>query len=115
MPDGGVSAPTGEITGLPPSTSADKVTGIRQVVASLRGTGEAPEGFYQHPDIHGPVEFMNNKGLLPTQDAGYYYEWDVHPYQGDAMRGIERLVTGSNGEIYFTPNHYTSFYAIEVP
>ena len=29
--------------------------------------------------------------------------------------GTERVVIGANGEVYYTPNHYGTFYRLRVP
>jgi RHS repeat-associated protein len=47
--------------------------------------------------------------LLPKQSYGYYQEWDVNPFTTRAARGMERVVTGSNGEAWYTNEHYESF------
>jgi ribonuclease T1 len=55
--------------------------------------------------------FQNREGLLPSEPAGYYHEYTVDD-PGVAGRGVDRLVIGANGELYFTPNHYASFVRI---
>ena len=61
--------------------------------------------------------FMNRppKGssqpLLPVKPKGYYNEY-VHPTPGVKGPGLQRIVTGRNGEIYYTPNHYETFIKI---
>jgi RHS repeat-associated protein len=52
-------------------------------------------------------------GLLPLKPLGYYTEYTV-PFQGitNNLRGLERIVFGAGGEIYYTPNHYQSFIRI---
>ncbi|HRP69364.1 MAG TPA: ribonuclease domain-containing protein, partial [Turneriella sp.] len=56
--------------------------------------------------------FLNREGLLPSRAAGYYREFTV---QNPALktRGMERIVTGQQGEVYFTPNHYKNFIRIQ--
>ncbi len=53
-------------------------------------------------------EFKNREGLLPTQPKGYYLEYTVET-PGVTDRGSRRLITGQNGEIYYTADHYNSF------
>jgi len=45
---------------------------------------------------------------LPSQPLGYYKEYTV-PTAGASNRGARRIVTGTNGEIYFTGDHYNTF------
>ncbi len=52
--------------------------------------------------------FKNVEGLLPNQPLGYYKEY-TSVLDTDTVRGIERIVRGSNGEIYYTPDHYKIF------
>lgn len=52
--------------------------------------------------------FQNREKLLPLKPTGYYREW-VHPTEGLRGPGPQRLVTGEDGEIYYTPDHYKTF------
>jgi ribonuclease T1 len=52
--------------------------------------------------------FKNFEGLLPPQPRGYYKEYTV-PTPGAIDRGSRRLITGQNGEIYYTADHYITF------
>lgn len=45
---------------------------------------------------------------LPVKPSGYYTEY-VHPTPGISRVGPQRIVTGKNGEMYYTPDHYESF------
>jgi ribonuclease T1 len=44
-----------------------------------------------------------------VQPEGYYTESDVWP--GPGPRGTERIVTGEGGEVWYTPDHYGTFWA----
>jgi guanyl-specific ribonuclease Sa len=57
---------------------------------------------------HDGSEFQNRERRLPQRPAGYYREW-VHPTPGLSGPGPQRVVTGSDGEIYYTPDHYQTF------
>jgi guanyl-specific ribonuclease Sa len=61
-----------------------------------------------HPHVNDGTVFINKEGLLPTQPLGYYREW-VHPTPGVTGAGPQRIVTGSGGELYYTPDHYQTF------
>jgi ribonuclease T1 len=52
--------------------------------------------------------FQNREGLLPKHVAGHYLEYTV-PTPGDDDRGARRIVTGADGERYWTADHYASF------
>lgn len=63
-------------------------------------------GPYPYP--RDGVEFQNREGLLPRKPAGYYREYTVKT-PGERTRGARRIVTGENGERYYTDDHYESF------
>jgi ribonuclease T1 len=54
------------------------------------------------------ITFENREGILPAKDEGYYREYTVET-PGSDDRGARRIVTGSNGELYWTDDHYSSF------
>jgi RHS repeat-associated protein len=59
--------------------------------------------------------FQNKEGELPVKPAGYYREADVFAMAPSDdwtyafRRRPERLVFGSNGEVYYTGDHYKTF------
>ncbi|MEU2372823.1 ribonuclease domain-containing protein [Streptomyces pseudogriseolus] len=55
--------------------------------------------------------FGDFEGLLPRHERGYYREYTV-PTPGSDDRGARRIVTGRNGETYYTDDHYASFTAV---
>ncbi len=56
--------------------------------------------------------FSNYEGLLPQRPAGYYHEYTVVT-PGSPDRGARRIIAGSNGEYYYTDDHYRSFKLIQ--
>lgn len=56
--------------------------------------------------------FRNREGLLPSKPDNYYKEY-VHPYEGQRFPGPHRVIVGSDGEIYYTPDHYQTFIKIK--
>lgn len=57
------------------------------------------------------ITFQNRERLLPQKSRGYYREYTViTPWEND--RGARRIVAGANGELYYTDDHYESFYWI---
>ncbi|MGQ4417210.1 ribonuclease domain-containing protein [Streptomyces sp. SAS_269] len=63
------------------------------------------------PYARDGVVFGNFEGRLPKQPRGHYHEYTV-PTPGSPDRGARRLVTGRDGEIYYTDDHYNSFRAV---
>lgn len=55
--------------------------------------------------------FLNNAKLLPRRPRGYYTESDVWP-TGGVDRGAERLIFGRKGEVYYTADHYKTFFQV---
>jgi ribonuclease T1 len=58
--------------------------------------------------------FHNFEGLLPDKPDGYYQEYTVIT-PGASDRGARRIVSGANGENYYTEDHYANFKLIEEP
>jgi len=54
------------------------------------------------------VTFENREGLLPDRPSGYYHEYTV-PTPGSSDRGARRIITGHDGQMYWTADHYDSF------
>ena len=60
-----------------------------------------------YPHRNDGADFHNREARLPQQPRGYYREY-VHPNTaGDA--GPRRVVVGSGGEVYYSPDHYNTF------
>lgn len=57
------------------------------------------------------VIFQNREGLLPRKSRNYYHEYTVET-PGSRDRGARRIITGDAGELYYTDDHYDSFYWI---
>jgi ribonuclease T1 len=64
-------------------------------------------GPFPFPDKDGST-FGNFEGLLPDHPRGYYHEYTVVT-PGSPDRGARRIITGANGERYWTADHYDSF------
>jgi ribonuclease T1 len=52
--------------------------------------------------------FGNRERLLPRKPRGYYREFTV-PTSVSRDRGPRRIITGRDGESYYTDDHYRSF------
>lgn len=61
-----------------------------------------------YPYDRDGVVFGNFEGLLPKKPSGYYHEYTVKT-PGSKDRGARRIITGRNGEFYWTADHYASF------
>ena len=80
---------------------------VYDVLAYVRQNGQPQNGYV------GGRRFGNFENNLPRQDVSGrrigYQEWDVNPKQKGRNRGIERLITGSDGRAWFTSDHYNTF------
>ncbi|WP_010581818.1 ribonuclease domain-containing protein [Schlesneria paludicola] len=55
--------------------------------------------------------FQNRERRIPAKGTGYYKEY-VHPTPGETGPGPQRVIIGQEGEIWYTPDHYRTFYRI---
>ncbi|MEZ4618113.1 MAG: ribonuclease domain-containing protein [Caldilineaceae bacterium] len=60
------------------------------------------------------ITFQNREGLLPNKPRGYYSEYTVVT-PGSRDRGARRIIAGEDGEIYYTDDHYESFFWVLLP
>lgn len=52
--------------------------------------------------------FQNREGILPDRSGEHYREYTVDT-PGSPDRGARRIVSGADGERYYTDDHYDSF------
>ncbi|HMS57134.1 MAG TPA: ribonuclease domain-containing protein, partial [Fimbriimonadaceae bacterium] len=71
---------------------------------------KARKGTARGPGTRGGSPFDNREGRLPK---GKYKEWDLNP-PGTAGRGGKRVVTDSDGNAWYTPDHYTTFFRLDL-
>jgi len=83
----------------------------RETLAYIRQHGYAPPGY-----VGGRI-FGNYEGLLPRYNVRRkrieYREWDVRPKAEGRTRGAERLVTGNDGRVWYTADHYRTFLEVK--
>ncbi|MGH3436221.1 MAG: ribonuclease domain-containing protein [Sciscionella sp.] len=56
----------------------------------------------------GDEVYQNREGVLPQRSAGYYQLYKV------VGSDSERVIAGAQGDIYYTPDHYTSFAGVDL-
>lgn len=96
---------TDEESGLPIVGLADLPPEAAQTVALIEADGPFPY------DDDGET-FLNSAGLLPQHEAGYYRVYTVET-PGSAEPTSRRIVTGTDGELYWTDDLYSSFRRIQ--
>ena len=60
------------------------------------------------PHQRDGVTFSNREKLLPARERGWYREYTVKT-PGERTRGARRMVTGRDGTLYYSDDHYRSF------
>jgi len=80
---------------------AELPTEARETISLIRKGGP-------FPFPRDGVVFVNFENRLPAKARGYYREYTVRT-PGARDRGARRIVTGRDGELYYTDDHYQSF------
>ena len=98
----------------PPGGGGGSVPACGTVPAEVADTVAlvAAGGPYPYPE-DGTV-YQNREAILPAESASYYHLYTV-PTPGTSGRGDRRLVAGSAGEDYYTPDDYASFCQLSTP
>lgn len=90
---------------------------VEPVLRAIDESGHAPPGHAGGGDYHNSGR--RGEQLLPKVDRDgdpiAYRTWDVNPSGPGRSRGAERLVTGSDGSAYYTPDDYRTFATVRNP
>ncbi|MEU6594194.1 ribonuclease domain-containing protein [Streptomyces sp. NPDC046881] len=108
---GAAPAPPGTGTSTPPWARGTATVQESRLPAEARRTLALVDAGGPFPYAKDGTVFGNFEGRLPKHRRGYYHEYTV-PTPGSTDRGARRLVTGQDGEIYYTDDHYESFRAV---
>ena len=100
-PSGRSRTTPADTSGLPHVSPADLPAEARHTLELIAAGGPFPY------DRDGVV-FQNRERILPRKSGGYYHEYTV-PTPGEDDRGARRIITGKQGERYWTADHYASF------
>ena len=93
----------------PPNASTDSrvPAKVYRVLEYVRQNNAPMNGYV------GGRNFGNFEGHLPKKGSDgrkqKFQEWDVNPKKNGKNRGVERLITASNGQAWFTNDHYATF------
>lgn len=90
-----------------PSSNLPTIT-IAQLPAEGRKTLVLIASNGPFPYRKDGVVFTNRERRLPKHDYGWYQEYTVIT-PGSPDRGARRIISGRNGERYYTSDHYASF------
>ncbi|PID96642.1 MAG: ribonuclease [Actinomycetales bacterium] len=101
-----VTASTDPVSGLALIAESALPPEARETLELIRAGGPYP---YPRND---DKTFGNREGILPHRPSGYYREYTVET-PGSDDRGARRIVSGDDGEHYYTDDHYQSFRRIQ--
>ena len=101
-----------KVSKMIPSIKMSKLSRkVQEVVEQIRKKGVPFDNY------SGNGKYKNSNNLLPDlDDVGKqidYKEWDVDPKIKNQKRNAERIITGSDGSMYYTDEHYENFNKIE--
>lgn len=97
----------------PPNASTDTriPAKVYRVLEYVRQNNAPMDGYV------GGRNFGNFERRLPQKGSDgrklKFQEWDVNPKKNGKNRGVERLVTASSGQAWFTNDHYATFTEIK--
>jgi len=113
-PPASIPASASALAGVPGAKSGLDVKALSSLPKEAASTWKliGSNGPFPHPRNDG-VTFQNREKRLPQKDSGYYKEYTV-PTPGSQDRGARRLVTGSEKEVFYTGDHYSSFVVVDV-
>jgi ribonuclease T1 len=94
-------AGTDPVSGLP-------LVPLDRLPREAAGTVELIDAGGPFPEDEDGGTFGNREDLLPDEPMGDYAEYTV-PTPGSDGRGARRIVSGDEGELYWTEDHYASF------
>jgi guanyl-specific ribonuclease Sa len=103
---------TGDDPAVPGADSGLPVRALSELPAEAAGTWRLIEAGGPYPYREDGSVFGNRERLLPEERNGYYREYTVDTPGGED-RGARRIVTGAEGECYFTEDHYSSFVVVD--
>jgi ribonuclease T1 len=87
--------------GLPVIAATELPKQAQETIALIKAGGPFP---YKRDGI----AFSNREKILPKEKRGYYKEYTVKT-PGAKNRGARRIVTGGEGQFYYSDDHYASF------
>jgi len=83
---------------------------VRGIWDTLRRVARGPP----FPHRQDGVPFQNRENRLPSRDKGWWREFTVET-PGASDRGARRLVVGSDGEVWYSADHYRTFARLLLP
>jgi ribonuclease T1 len=105
-PSGPLAAPASAGTGTPRSGLG--TVEVAALPVQAKDTLALIDRGGPYPYRQDNTVFSNTERILPARPAGYYREYTV-PTPGSPDRGARRLIVGTDGDVYYTADHYATF------
>ncbi len=100
---------TNQVEVLPPAQYSDlPPVLVTELPAEAIDTLDLIASGGPYPFDRDGLTFQNREGILPDFARGHYREFTVIT-PGESTRGARRIVSGADGELYYTSDHYNSF------
>jgi ribonuclease T1 len=106
------ASPSRSSASAPRDTSGLPVVAVSDLPAEARDTLGLIAAGGPFPYSRDGVVFQNRERILPSKATGWYHEYTV-PTPGEGDRGARRIVTGKDGQRYWSDDHYDSFSVIQ--
>ena len=88
----------------------ERIDNAKKIAKEVQeNNGKPPKG-YQGGRTY--KNFPKNPGDQKLPEGNTYKEYDVNPKQPGVNRGTERIVIGSDGSVWYTNDHYHTFYQL---
>ncbi|MBU0577368.1 hypothetical protein KKF04_01380 [Patescibacteria group bacterium] len=91
--------------------AAEIVINIKNITPDIQKTLDRIKRGEKFPHKNDGAIFENREEFLPKKSADYYHEY-VHPTTDADHAGLQRIIKGKNGELYYTPDHYETFFIL---
>lgn len=102
---GSASSRSTSATNSPADDDGTATVVLSDLPAQARRTVALIDAGGPYPYSRDGVVFANRERLLPRQVKGWYHEYTVRT-PGSSDRGARRIITGRDGAMYYTDDHY---------
>ena len=83
---------------------------VRDVANQVKTRNGAPPEGYKGGRVYNNIPIGSGQKL---PEGVNYKEYDVNPYVKGQDRGMERIVIGDDGSVWYTNDHYATFTRVE--
>lgn len=81
------------------------------ILERIKKNGGRPPGGYIKPSIFRNIPQESGEKKIPNPNKKVeYVRYDIDPTYWDSKRGEERIIIGTDGSVWYTPDHYKSWF-----